>query len=63
MGSSLFSNDMVFDIFALNGSRGKTFFIGRWLLAAGHWLFLKVVQIGLASRQKQVAGGVMIKSL
>jgi hypothetical protein len=32
MGSSLFSNDMVADILARNGSMGKTFF-----LAAGFW--------------------------
>jgi lipid-A-disaccharide synthase-like uncharacterized protein len=51
MGFSLFNNDLVFDIFALNGSMGKTFFSGRWLLAAGNWLFLKVAKIGLASRQ------------
>jgi hypothetical protein len=46
---------MIFDIFALNGSMGKTFFTGHWSLASGHWLFLKVAQIGLASRQLPVA--------
>jgi hypothetical protein len=36
MGSSLFSNDMVFDIFALNATMGKTFFVaGCWLPATG----------------------------
>ena len=65
MRSSLFSNDMIFDIFALNGSMGKTFFTGHWSLASGHWLFLKVAQIGLASCQLPEAssGGGMIKSL
>jgi hypothetical protein len=33
MGLSLFSKDIIFDIFALNGSMGKTFFTGPWLLA------------------------------
>ena len=42
MGSSLFSNDMVADILARNGSMGKTFFCwspatGGWLLATGPW--------------------------
>jgi hypothetical protein len=38
MAASLFNKDKIFAIFALNGSMGKTFFTGPWLLAAGRWL-------------------------
>jgi len=47
MGSSFFSLDIFFDIFALNGSMGKTFFclslVACWLLASGSWRLAKPI--------------------